>query len=213
MRRTRDLRRLASCCQRRAKKLQTLVDTYLLPIDWPKDRIVAYVTIEAHNLWASFSRAFYLSCALNTSTAAGARVAPTSRVFSGTDDALAAAIRLLKNPRFSSSVITGRDEPAWHVTANLLRLFDAFGLSNLPQVQSALSYPTRYFDLLPKMRNFYAHRSLGTYRIVQDVARQLGVSTSFGSSEILISKIGARPQHVLGDWLEDIGEVIGLICM
>jgi hypothetical protein len=209
---TRDLDKLSSCCQRRARRLRLLVDSYLLPVDAPKDRIIGYVALEAHNLWSSFSRAFYLSCALNARTKSGVRVTVGAVPLSTTHEALLSAIRLIKNPKFSGSTITGYDEPAWHVSSNILKLFQNLQISNVTQVQNALSYPSRYFDLLPKTRNFYAHRCLSTRGVVQHVARELGVSTRLRSSEMLVSKLPTRPQHVLGDWLDDIGQVADLMC-
>ena len=212
MRPARDLDELAACCQRRAQRLRLLVDSYILPVDAPKDRIIAYVTIESHNLWASFSRAFYLSCAFNAKTKGGSRVTVGTGPLSTKHDALFSAIRILKNPKFSGLTITGYDEPAWHSTANILRLFQNLKISNVTQVQHALSYPSRYFDLLPKTRNFYAHRCLSTRNNVQTVARELGISTNLRSSEILVSKLPARPQNILGDWLDDISQVADLMC-
>ena len=212
MRPTRDLESLSRCCRRRATRLQHLVDSYLLPVDASKDRTISYVVIEAHNLWAGFSRSFYLSCALNARTARGSRVVVVGATFKSNYDALVAAIRILRNRNFAGAKISGHDEPAWHVPSNMLRLFQQLKISNAAQVQVALSYPTRYLDLLPKTRNFYAHRNLGTRLELDNVARQLGFGTRVRSSEILVSKLPMRPQHVLGDWLNDIVEVIDLMC-
>lgn len=192
-------------------RLQLLVASHALPINAAKDREVAFAVIEAHNLWSSFARAFYLSCALSTRSSSGKRILASGVRFKGKADALLYAVRLLKTPTFKGNV-TGRDEPTWHRPANIVTLFRAAGMSNVPDVQAALCYPTVYFDLLPKARHFYAHRNADTRMNAESIARSLGLSVRLRPTEIMCSRLPLRPQHVLADWLSDMRAVVDLLC-
>lgn len=182
------------------------------PVDAVKDRLIAFVVIEAHNLWGGFGRAFYLSCALRARTCSGTTVRVGGQMFGSANDALLYSVRLLKNRTFRGSRVNPRDEPAWHVPANIVKLFQTLNMSNLSRVQAALSYSSRYFELLPKARHFFAHRSESTRNEVAAVARALGLNPKLRPGEVMCSSLPLRPQHILSDWLDDMRAVIEMMC-
>lgn len=189
----------------RAYRLRSLVDKVAPPIGGEIDRTVAFVTIEALNLWASFAREFYLSCVQRAKRESGTRVAVG---ISGLDTNAAAIA-------FAASIVRVRKarEPVWHDPKVLLKVLTAAKASNMLQLQAALSYPTTVFTSLPTMRNFFAHRSQGTATKVAKVARAVGVSTKLRPSEVLCTRVGTRPQNVLSDWIDDIRNIIELSCV
>lgn len=203
------LEKLQRCAVRRATCLKRLIDVFPLPSGAELDRVTAFVTIEALSLWSSFARAYYLSCALNAKTVTGIRVTTSSGI-NTIPDAIKLSIthfRPYRKPPWSR-----KDEPTWHDTNTILTLARLIGASNLAQVQAALSYPTLVFTQLPVARNFFAHRNDDTARKTSNLARDLGLGTKLRPSVMLCQRALGRPQNVLADWLDDIRNVVELIC-
>lgn len=207
------LDKLNAVARRRVAKLRVLVSPMSLPATPEQDRTMSWAMIEADNIWASFLRAYYLSATGQASTASGHRIVLSKPQFLNFDAALRYAI-LQKNPKFRKPVVTRRDEPAWHDTRIFLKLLRSLGASNLSDVQRALAYRTAFYDLLPTIRNFYAHRCEDTFRKAGKVGIKLGLSATpnLHATEIMCSKLAKRPQNVATDWLDDIGNVIDLLC-
>ena len=207
------LKRLRNAGSRRAYSLRTLVDSLKLPPSTEQERVIAYATIEAHNLWASFARAYYLSCVLKARRVSGPNITITQTGLRTVTDGIQHAVRLLKPWVKSGPPFTRRDEPAWHELSTLLKLLASIGASNLSQVQSALSYPTTVFTVLPTVRNFFAHRNDKTARKVANAARSsLGLSAKLKPASVVCSVLPGRPQNVLADWLDDLRAVMALLC-
>jgi hypothetical protein len=78
----------------------------------------------------------------------------------------------------------------------------------------ALAYKTNFYMLLPTIRNFYAHRCDDTFRRAGNVGIRLGLSATpnLHATEIMCSRLPKRPQNVATDWLDDIGNIIDLLC-
>ena len=211
---SRRLAKLQRRAGRRIARLRCLVDSLSAPPTAEKDRVVAWVVIEARNLWAGFLRAYYLSGARGTRTASGTRVSFVGSRFPNAHAALIYSVRLLKNRGFSGSSVRRQDEPAWHVYGDYLRLCRAVGFSNLAQIDSAFSYTTTFFELLTPVRNFYAHRCDETFRKARQVGVRLGLSSrpDLRPTQIMCSKLPGRPQNIITDWLDDLENVIQLFC-
>jgi hypothetical protein len=177
------------------------------------DRALAWAIIEADNLWAGFLRAYYLSATIHAKTVSGKRITLSSAAFPDLESALKFAARL-KDPKFKKSIVSRRDEPSWHNTTDFLKLVQRIGASNLPGIQAGLSYSTTFFSHLRTIRNFYAHRCDDTSRKAGNVGIRLGLSATptLHATEIMCSRLPKRPQNVATDWLDDIGNVIDLLC-
>jgi len=207
-----DLVILKNLLQRRAVFLRQLINVLSPPLDAAADRLVSYAVVEALNTWASFARAYYLSCCVHHARrASGAKVTYTGAPITNTIDALFWATRVMKGAK--RPPIDRRQEPAWHDPNTLLKTFAALNVSNLGQVQAAFSYSTTVFAYLPTIRNFFAHRNDETMHKVRDVARHLGINPNQRACEIVCSAIAGRPQNILADWLDDLRNVAVLLCV
>lgn len=207
------LNKLNAAARRRIAKLRSIVSPLSLPATPEADRAIAWAIIEADNLWAGFLRAYYLSAAIHTRTVSGGRITLSAGAFPDLRSALEFAARL-KDPKFKKSVVSRRDEPAWHNTTDFLKLLQRIGASNLPRVQASLAYSTTFFNHLRTIRNFYAHRCDDTSRKAGSVGIKLGLTAtpSLHATQIMCTRLPKRPQNIATDWLDDIGNVIDLLC-
>jgi hypothetical protein len=207
------LDKLNSAARRRIVRLRSVVSPLSLPATPEADRAVAWAMIEALNLWASFLRAYYLSATIHAKTLSGAKITLSSASFSDLQAALRFAVQL-QDPHFKKSTVSRRDEPAWHNVSDFLRLLRYVGVSNLGSVQAGLSYSPAFMKHLPAIRNFYAHRCDDTFRRAGNVGIRLGLSATptLHATEIMCARLPKRPQNVATDWLDDIGNVIDLLC-
>jgi hypothetical protein len=208
------LEKLNRVARRRITKLRSVVRALSLPLPPEADRAVAWAIIEALNVWASFLRAYYLSAAIHAKTRSGTKIALSSGAFPDAQAALKFAVQYLKDPKFKKSFVSRRDEPTWHNTSDFLKLLRKVGASNILVIQAGLAYRTTFFIFLPTIRNFYAHRCDDTSRKAGNVGVKLGLSATpnLHATEIMCSTLPRRPQNIATDWLDDIGNVIDLLC-
>lgn len=212
MRPSRELARLHRSAIRRLLFLKSLVDRQSPPVSPYADRIVAFVVIEAVNLWAMFSRSFYLSCIFGATRMSGGRIAISRTVATTKTAGITYAVRYFSPKKTGSGPWNWRDEPDWKDPSNLLKLLMGVEASNLTQAQTALSHPTDVFKQLPIARNFFAHRNKNTMTLTKTIARSAGLSTKLRPSEILVSTAPGRPQNLISDCLDDIRNIIDVIC-
>src|SRR5260370_4008670 len=202
---------LADTAERRLMRLRALVHSYSPPIRSENDRAVAFAAIEALNLWDAFARSYYLSCAFGTKLRSGHTVRLGLPGLRSGGSAIQAAIAS-SGRRTSTGKIRRRDEPSWHDVQFLLNLFIHVGASHLPQIQTALSYPTDVFRFLPTIRKFFAHRNEDTAEKVRNAAPRFGILGPSKPSDIVYSWMPKRPQNILGDWLDVMRAVCSCLC-
>lgn len=205
--------KLKSAARKRIVKLRSLVSPFSIPIRAEDERVVAWAVIEALNLWASFLRAYYLSGVVGTRAVTGMAVFSTLKAFPNTDSALKYACAF-KTRTFNKTKISRRDEPAWHDTRLFLSLLGSIGVSNLAQIHAAFSCGSTFFDHLPTVRNFYAHRCDETFRKATRVGVKLGVTVvpTLRPTEIMCAQMPKRPGNVITDWLDEMANVVDLLC-
>ena len=208
------LEKLNAAARHRITRLRTAVGPLSLPVSPDADRLVAWTMIEARNLWAGFLRAYYLSAAIHARTMSGKKIEFVSAALPDVPSALRFAVRYLKDPTFKKAFVSRRDEPTWDNANDFLRLLRGVGASNLPRIQAGFAYTTTFFIFLPTIRNFYAHRCDDTSRKAGNVGVKLGLSAipNLHATEIMCSRLSKRPQNIATDWLDDIGNVIDLLC-
>lgn len=177
----------------------------------PNDERIAFVVIEALNIWGSFARAYYLSWFLYPTTMSGNRVSCSNQI-QKFEDALIFAIRRLRSRKYSGVRPSRRDEPIWHDPSTLLTLATEIGVSNLNEVQAAFSLGATYPNVLPTVRNFYAHRNDETFRKVREKAMMLGMGRNLRPCEFLCMSLPSRPQNLISDWIDEIRLTIELLC-
>jgi len=210
----RRLKKLQKSTSKRLARLRAGVTGVGIPLKPDEDRLVAWTVIEALSLWSAFLRAYYLSGAMRTKTTSGAVVSFRAVKFSDEKAALRFAIRKLKDRSFKKAMISRRDEPPWHDSQLFLTLQKTVAPTNLMQVYSAFSVSMTFSKFLPTIRNFYAHRCDETFRKATRVGVALGLATKpkLRPTIILCSRLPKRPQSLIADWLDEIKNVIDLLC-
>lgn len=205
-----NLDQLATQLRRRTAKLVLLVRSARSPADHEVDRCVAYATIEVLNAWSSFTRAFFISSALRARTATGVRVMITAPGIATAQDALAVAMRKLRNKK-AIGPVSRHQEPSWHPASNIITLISEIGASNLGAVTAALSYPTQAFRCLPIARNFFAHRNGDTAAQCRGLCASLSVPPVWRPSDVLLQRDYTRPNNLLTEWISDVVTVAELM--
>lgn len=191
--------------------------------DWqhlPLDRRMAYVTIECLSAWSIFAREYYLSCAwLRARRISGPPVEPASRLFSDERDAILHSIRILKPPTVynraqNSANISARDEPTWHEPSTIMKIYSNLRMSNMNEVSASFSYPTTFFNDCPTIRNFFAHRNMGTAQKVYSLARRPPYSVFIGSAGDLVGTLlPGRTQTLAREWIDDLRLISHDLCL
>lgn len=174
---------------------------------------VSYVTIEMLNTWANFSRAFFISCVTAATTASGMKVRPKITCLS-MEEAIDRAVRFASptaKPRADGSWHR-RSEPTWHDPSVLIRLCGNEHLSNLADIEAALSANDRMFRELPPFRNYFAHRNDSTEHTARKLAQNNGIQSSLRPSEILLTRATRRHQALVFDWLDHIEFTAEFLC-
>jgi hypothetical protein len=209
---TRALPKLYEMGSARLSRLRLLFGYGHFPIDAARDRTIAYICVEAMNLWASFVRCYYLSCMCRAKMISGANV--TSVIaFGSPQEAIDYAVIHLKRKNPAAAPFSRRDEPVWHDWSTLPKLSIALNLSVDPAIRAATGYSTTMNRFLPVFRNFYAHRNDDTFRKTQTAARQLGIPGGRQwPSQLLSTPTAGAVQPILVDWLDDIQNLMDLLC-
>jgi hypothetical protein len=199
------LEELAWQFKHRAWRLIPLIQVAPTPASAESDRLVAYVTIETVNAWASFSRAFYISCAMRAYTANGTRVAISATGLKTPHDALLLAMQKLKN--FKKTTFRRRDEPGWHNINHLISMAQHLDASNLNGIVAAFGYSTQAFNCLPTLRNFFAHRNADTCAKCMALSSVIAVPPAKRPADILLHRNYSKPMNLLGEWISDMTHV------
>lgn len=207
------LGKLRSAALKRLARLRSLVSGLSFPVGPNDDISVAWVTVEALTLWGGFLRAYYLSGAISCRTASGQPVRFNVFKFPNMDAALKFAVHSAKGGKVPPK-LSRRDEPTWHDAKVFLKLEKSVGASNLAQIYAAFGIATPFVECLSTVRNFYAHRCDETARKAARVGVKLGLSTKpeLRPTKILCSKLPKRPQNVLTDWIDDMSNIIDVLC-
>jgi hypothetical protein len=178
-----------------------------------QDPIVAYVTIEALNAWAAFSKAFYLSCVINAKNESRSPVTVHPLGMSE-NDAVGHAILLFKRHAIPNS--TGqwsrRDEPAWHDPNVLLQICKGAKCSQYAQIQAAFSLGQRVFHDLPVFRNFYGHRNRLSAAAAQNIAPRYLLPTNLRPSELLLRSKPSAVSSILSEWIDELRITSEFLC-
>lgn len=179
------------------------------------NRELSFVSLELHSLICNFARSYYLSCILSPLGESGARVTCNPPIANYVD-AIDLVMRVCKNRTWinahGNKSWSKRDEPAWHLRATLLDSLTAIQCSNLPNVIAAYSLPTYVFEHLTLFRNFFAHRNESTHKLAQNAALIYSIPPNRHPCKILLSSAYNRPQELVLDWIDDVDNIIGLLC-
>ncbi|MFB3978784.1 hypothetical protein [Microbacterium proteolyticum] len=173
------------------------------------DREVSFAAVELLNTWARFSRTMYFSVCRGVRGADGLLVKTTVK-FADFDSAQRHAAQHFRKKPLHPGQLTHRDEPNWLEPTVLQKLLHDIGSTNAATIDAALSVPTRVFQGLPPVRNFYGHRGQDTARKASNVGRQYQLSGSLHPTELCLSFAPNRPQSILRDWTFDLRTIMRL---
>jgi len=194
----------------RLERLRALASRLVPPLAPEDRRLLSYVTIEAANLWAQYSRVFYFSMALGARDATGRRVValPANDVESALDLAVYA---LRPNLAGTKRVWTKGELPDWQNKGHLARLVEIVGPVLWPEVDRAVSYSTRVLSDLPTMRNFYAHKAERAAKSARDLRRHYGITGAVSPHELLCSRPAFGADLLINEWLADLSAILSLM--
>ena len=214
MRPARQFSILRRAAERRLTRLRNRTKSALTQgvSDSERDRVVAYVVLEAQNLWSNFVRSYVLSLLGKPRRVLGGRVTIVNLTLTSPGSVLHLAAKATRGP-LALAPVTRREEPAWHDVNTLLKTCTQIGPSNQSNIIAAMSLQTRVFADLPTFRNFYAHRNEESARKALDIARrQYLIMKTNHPTEALGKPAIRRPQALLLDWLDEMQSVIELLC-
>ena len=199
----------------RLRKLRNSASSACLSLPLPTAKTtISHAVVESLNTWTEFVRSYYLSCILKPKRVRGGRVAASA--FTGTtfNDAIGVAMARHRpqTPLPASGRWVRRDEPTWHDPYVLLNSCADLGCSNLTQIQSGLSLPTRVFIDLPVFRNFFAHRNHATAASARVLASHYSIPSYHHPIDILANLPAGRPEPLIADWIDDMLCVIEFLC-
>lgn len=212
MRHSRNFACLRTSAQKRLSRLRARAVLGVANRNPLRDRELAYVVLEAHNLWANFTRSYLLSCIFQPKRCTGGRVTHANAAIQTPGDVLLAANKAARGP-FAPAPTTRREEPSWHDVALFHKTCQDLQCSHLAHVQAALSLQTRVFHDLPPFRNFYAHRNRDSaQRAIQLAKNTYLISGPTHPSDVLCEPAKNRTQALILDWLDDMRTIVELLC-
>lgn len=176
------------------------------------DRILSFAIVELHNTWSLFVRSFYLSCIFEAKRRNGVRVTSNVTFPRSTVLAIDRAMTVCRPSARGVAPWLRRDEPPWQTPGTIIRLSQTLAFSNFAQITAALSYQPDVFPHLRDVRHFFSHRNEETMRVALNNGRHYGVVGLRHPKELLRAVAVGRPQPIVLDWMDDVANVIGLMC-
>jgi len=175
---------------------------------------LSYVVIELLSAWTEFLRTYFLSCILNPKRVRGGRVRATTFVGATFNDAMTVAMTLHKHRMAlpAGGVWHRRDEPTWFNPHVFLTSCQALGVSNIAQIQNALSAQTRVMIDLPAFRNYVAHRNENSARSARRIAAHYTIPGFKHPLQVLCTLPHRRPQPLLREWISDLDVLVEFLC-
>jgi len=182
----------------------------LVSLDQPvADQLASFLSIEATNLWAEFTRSYFVLALAVTMTTTGQRIHTRFPPGTSITTALAQMPQVLKR---RTQAPMRRDEPTWHSRREFLRTITLAGVTNSEQIAAALSLPSRVIDHLPTVRNFYAHRNEDTVLKVRRLALRYALPQMDHPTNLVRTRVTGRPSTILEEWLAELDTVIAAMC-
>ncbi len=176
------------------------------------ERAAAYIVIELLNLWASFSKYYFISTALGARSRSGlgytASPSPNSNVALG----LAIVVEKPKASARPDGSWHRRDEPDWHNPHVLQRVLEKNSCSNHHIVDNIISGSADLFRTLPVFRNYFAHKNFQTYQAAMTLAPSFGVSVARRPVDVILAPALSGPNIVLVEWVDEIQIAVDYLC-
>lgn len=174
------------------------------------DRRLAFVAIEADNLWKELARLFVLSCARGAETLTGTQVRSPRLGKLSIGEVLTELANLHGPPATWGKKLTKvpgwSQEPNWRDISVVYDCCISLGVVNVASVKSALRLLPSFQRDLKCARNFAAHRNAGT----ASELRRLGIRVGAGGVSLVsvLRAPGRSPTPTIAaQWLDEIERV------
>lgn len=172
-----------------------------------RDPLITFAVIELDNLLVGGLRQFTKSSLLGCRTVDGLRVVSTSAAYSPSR-AAALVLMELNAQRYaelnSPTEISERFEQTFREPRDAYRVLAKYSASNLPHLQTGMAYNGSVFSEIATVRNFFAHRSAGTYERVKGFSTRLGMVPLDSPESLVASRRKGRPVTIFEDWNADL---------
>ena len=208
------LKSLESTLLKRLRHIRkVLASLSRLPTGATREAPLSYVVITLQSTWASFVRAYFLSCFLQPKTTGGRRIVANA-AFPSSSDAIRAAIKAVR-PQMqlrANGRLRPRNDPVWHDPSTLCRLASQFGFSNGPDICAAFGLGATVFRNLPVFRNYYGHKSQSSCDAAMRLASTYSIPAFGRPSDILTHCPKGRPQWLIREWIDEVEITAELLC-
>lgn len=192
-----------------------------------RDRLCAHAVIETANLWDQFCRSYYLSAVYGAIDTTGQPLCTGHDRHRSYSSAIDNAVKVV-NPSFHARRTsagrpqwTQRDEPDWKSRSVFRRIMQSVNPSNMPAITLAMGVTTRAFDVLPPMRNYFAHRGEDTgiksRALSRTLIRTLSLTDTSGhtpaerASEVLLAYRPSHSSTLLEELIADVRTVVSFL--
>lgn len=178
------------------------------------DRALAFIAIEALNVWTQFCRDFVIASAKGAITASGNPVSSLLPCARNTNQLL---IELCRNHgrgrrngrgagrhRRAATPPSGLNEPLWRDLGILTRCCTFLGLANVASVHLAASYSPLFVRELPKVRNYAAHRCKETADELKGILLNYGIAQRPQLSVVMQARGPTGSPTLASEWLAEI---------
>lgn len=201
---------LTETAQARLQRLRDLSAGVARPQTPTDRRILSYVTIEAANLWAQYSFCLFLSAAMGARDSSGNRVVanPAPNISRAIDLAVFAIHPKLRGV---TRPWTRLEQPDFQNKGVLAKALQYIGATIYPDVDAAVSYPTRVLADLPTVRNFYAHKAELAAKKAAALGPRYGITRPMSPHELLCTLPPGRGDLLLNEWLADLAAIFSLM--
>ena len=177
-----------------------------------RDPIITFLVIELDNLLVSGLRQFTKSSLLRCRTAGGLRVMSLATAASP-EEAAALVLKELNKKKFEElnepDRVPERFEQTFREPRDAFRVLQKYDASNLPTLQLGMAYNGRIFSEIGTVRNFFAHRSAGTYERLRGFSTRIGIVPLASPEKLVSSRRRGRPVSIFEDWNADLRNFFG----
>lgn len=213
--------KLASLSQFVSRRIRALDSTArraasLSQFDFERERLAAFLTIDLYNLNSEWIRRYYVGVSTNQAIRKSGRRIVIGRKHQNVDEAISYAIDKINSPDAKLKWLSTPSrffEPSWNAVNTLPQLAAMLNFPDRNTITTSISAGRDAISTLRAARNYYAHRSIDTRRLLW-----LQLADVFGwdsfkvpSVDILNRKFGPFP-NLFSFWLDDCARVNDEIC-
>ena len=202
-----DLCKLYTSIKRRLWRFKIIFNSILFGIEYQSRINVSYLIIETDNLIKSAAREFIVSTLLGTRTRNRMRT-KTAVSLNSHGEVYAYILSVLNSKKFINAnlpkTISLYETPTIRSGHDIHKVLAASCASNIDSLNNALALNFNFFDDVPTLRNFYAHRNSDTFSKVRRKSLNWGIGRILHADDLVLSRRPGRPVSVFEDWLTEV---------